>query len=279
MTDLETAVDQLHAVPLEDFVAERKRLAKELRGAGERESAAALAKRAKPSAPAWALNSVARDEPDVIGGWLAAAETLRDASANADRQSGEELRAAMAAHREATRRVLATVRDHTRPNGRELSEQMLDRVRELLQAATGDPARAELLRAGRVVEGDEDAPPLPEPSGEAAPRPWRRRRPLRRRARRQGARGTRGGRARRARAARRGRRAGARRAARDRCGAGGRRGDGSRAARGGAPHAAPLGVRGGRGARGRRGGDGGRRPRRARVAEADGEALLVGCWA
>ena len=164
MTDLETAVDQLHAVPLEDFVAERKRLAKELRSAGERESAAALAKLPKPSAPAWALNSVARDEPDVIGGWIAAAETLRDASANADRQSGDALRAAMAAHREATRRVLATVRDHARPNGRELSEQMLDRVRELLQAATGDPARAELLRAGRVVEGDEDAPPLPEPA-------------------------------------------------------------------------------------------------------------------
>ena len=179
MTDLESAVDQLHAVPLEDFVAERKRLAKELRSAGERESAAELAKLPKPSAPAWALNSVARDEPDVVGGWLEAAETLRDASANADRQSGDALRAAIAAHREATRRVLVTVRERARPNGRELSEQMLDRVRELLQAATGDPARAELLRAGRVVEGDEEAPPLPEPKRQgpqprarrAAPRP------------------------------------------------------------------------------------------------------------
>ena len=165
MTDLETAVDQLHAVPLEDFVAERKRLAKELRAAGDRESAAELAKLPKPSAPAWALNRVARDEPGALGGWLEAAEALRAASAGADRQSGDALRAAMAAHREATRRVLATVREHARPNGRELSEPMLDRVRDLLQAATADPARAELLRAGRVVEGDEDASGLPEPAG------------------------------------------------------------------------------------------------------------------
>src|SRR5918995_5734861 len=44
VTEHDAAVDQLHAAPLEDFVAERKRLAKELRGAGERDAAAKLAK-------------------------------------------------------------------------------------------------------------------------------------------------------------------------------------------------------------------------------------------
>jgi hypothetical protein len=156
VTDLDTAVDQLHAVPLEDFVAERKRLAKELRAAGDRESAAALAKLPKPSAPAWALNHLAREQPDVVGGWLEAAEALRDASANADKASGDALRAAIAAHRDATRKLLATVRDATRPNGRELSEPMLERVRELLQAATADAERGELLRAGRIAEGDDE---------------------------------------------------------------------------------------------------------------------------
>jgi hypothetical protein len=161
VTRLEDAVDQLHAVPLEDFVAERKRLAKELREAGDREAAVELAKLPKPSAPAWALNRLAREEPDAIGAWLDAAEALREASENADRSSGDELRAAMAAHREATRTLLAAVRDRTRPNGRELSEPMLDRVRDLLQAATADPGAAERLRAGRVVEGDEEEAALP----------------------------------------------------------------------------------------------------------------------
>jgi hypothetical protein len=165
VTDIETAVDRLHAVPLEDFVAERKRLAKELRAAGDRDSAAELAKLPKPSAPAWALNHVAREEPAVVGDWLDAAEALRDASSHAGRGGGDALREAIGAHRDATRRVLGTVREQARPNGRELSEPMLDRVRELLQAATADPARAELLRAGRVFEGDDDEPPpLPEPA-------------------------------------------------------------------------------------------------------------------
>ena len=164
MTDLQTAVDQLHAVPLEDFVAERKRLAKELRSGGDRDAAAELAKLPKPSAPAWALNHVAREEPAAVADWLEATGALRDASAHADRSSGDALRAAMAAHRDATRQLLATVRNRARPNGRPLTEPMLDRVRDLLQAATADEARAELLRAGRAVEGDEDAA---LPDGEA----------------------------------------------------------------------------------------------------------------
>jgi hypothetical protein len=164
VTELESAVDQLHAVPLEDFVAERKRLAKELRAAGERAAAAELAKLAKPSAPAWALNHLAREQPQAVGAWLEAAEALRDASTHADRTTGDKLRAAMAEHRDATRRLVATVRDATRPNGRPLSEPMLDRVRELLQAATADPERAEQLRAGRLAESDGE----PEP-GEQAP--------------------------------------------------------------------------------------------------------------
>ena len=164
MTDLQTAVDQLHAVPLEDFVAERKRLAKELRSGGDRDAAAELAKLPKPSAPAWALNHVAREEPAAVADWLEATGAVRDASAHADRSSGDALRAAMAAHRDATRQLLATVRDRARPNGRPLTEPMLDRVRDLLQAATADEARAELLRAGRAVEGEEDAA---QPDGDA----------------------------------------------------------------------------------------------------------------
>ena len=166
VSDLEAAVDRLHAVPLEEFVDERKRLAKELRTAGDRTAAAELAKLPKPSAPAWALNHVARDQPQDVEPWLDAAAALREASMRADRARGDELRAAMAAHRDATRRLLATVRDTARPNGRALSEPMLDRVRELLQAATADPERAELLRAGRVVETDDQ----PKGSAPAAQR-------------------------------------------------------------------------------------------------------------
>jgi hypothetical protein len=146
-----TDVDRLFSVPLEDFVAERKQVAKELRAAGEREAAAEVAKLPKPTPPAWALNQLAREEPDAVGAWLDAAEELRAVSEN----PGAGLRDAMAAHRDATRTLLAVVRERARPGGKPLSEPMLERVRELLQAATVDAAMADALRAGRVVEGDE----------------------------------------------------------------------------------------------------------------------------
>jgi hypothetical protein len=155
VTDREQAADQLQAVALEDFVAERKRLARELRGSGDREGAAELSKLAKPTPPAWALNAFAREQPDVIATWLDAATALRAASED----PGEGLREAMRLHRDATRGLLAAIRGGARPNGRELSEPMVERVRDLLAQATADPDAAERLRAGRVVEADAaDAP-------------------------------------------------------------------------------------------------------------------------
>ena len=153
--DVEAAIEQLNAVPLEDFVAERKRLAKDLRSDGNKAGAAEVAKLAKPTPPAWALNHVAREDPDAVARWLEAAEELREASAHAAEVGGDALRAAIAAHRTATTELATLVRDRARPGGRALSAPMIDRVRALLQSATVDPELAERLRAGRISEEDE----------------------------------------------------------------------------------------------------------------------------
>lgn len=160
--EVDEAVDHLYAVPLEDFVAERTRLSRELR-TRDRSAAAELAKLPKPSAPAWALNHVAREEPDAIGDWLATADALREASNRAAEVGGDTVRGAMAAHRESTSQLTAVVRDVARPGGRELSEPMLRRVGAMLQAATADEEVAELLRAGRITEE------APEEAGDSEP--------------------------------------------------------------------------------------------------------------
>ena len=160
-------VQRLYAVPLEDFVAERKKVAKELRDAGEKERAAELAKLPKPTPPAWALNALARDRPDVVEAWAQVADALREASAD----PGPGLREAMASHREATTQLVTLIRDKVQPGGKPLSAPMLDRVRALLQEATVDAERSARLREGRVVEGGEDgdAPaPAPAPRKAAA---------------------------------------------------------------------------------------------------------------
>ena len=142
-------VQRLYAVPLEDFVAERKQVARELRAAGEKDRAAELAKLPKPTPPAWALNALARERPDVIAAWVEVADALRAASAD----PGPGLRDAMAAHREATTQLVRLVHQEIKPGGKPLSEPMLTRVRTLLQEATVDGERAERLREGLVVEG------------------------------------------------------------------------------------------------------------------------------
>ena len=197
--------DRLYAVPLEDFVDERKRLARELRAAGDKDAAAAVAKFPKPTPPAWALNLLAREAPDAVGDWLAAAEALRDASA----RPGKGLREAMAAHRDATRALVALARERAQPGGKALSESMLERVRALLQEATADEDRAEALRAGLVVEGG-DAPPPARTKEARAAKARGRRRPRGAPPCRRGA-GRRAGRGRGGRAGRRARGAGSRR--------------------------------------------------------------------
>lgn len=172
------ALDRLYAAALEDFVAERTRLARELRQSGDRPAATVLAKVAKPSAAAWALNHLAREDAKALAAWLDAAEVLRDASTRAADVGGDALRAAMAAHRTATSELVAHVRDTVQPGGKPLSEPMLERVRAVLQAATADEDVAERLKAGRVTEEAEPADEeeellvsLPESQPEGKPKP------------------------------------------------------------------------------------------------------------
>ena len=167
-TGLDEAIDRLYGVPMEDFVGERARLAKELKGSGDRETADEVAKLPKPTAAAWALNHVAREDPEAVAEWLDAAEDLREASLNAAEVGGDALRGAMAAHRAATTGLTGVVRDRARPGGKPLSGAMVERVRALLQSATADPEEAERLRAGRLTE---DKSPVPAPPPRPRPRP------------------------------------------------------------------------------------------------------------
>lgn len=175
--DLQTATDRLYAAPLESFVAERTREAKALRAGGDKAGADEVAKLAKPTAAAWALNHLAREEPGVVGAWLAAAEELREASTHAKQVGGDAVRAAMAEHRDATSRLLDLAGQRAKPGGRPLSEAMLERVRSMLQAATADAGLAEELEAGRLTEERPPAEVVRRPAGGARSETKAKRRP------------------------------------------------------------------------------------------------------
>jgi hypothetical protein len=81
----EDARRALYQAPLAEFVKERKRLADEMRAAGETKPAAKLRTLPRPSVSAWATNQLYWHARDVFDEMLAAAKTLRkgDLSASA----------------------------------------------------------------------------------------------------------------------------------------------------------------------------------------------------
>src|SRR4051794_16097397 len=141
----------LYGLPLEEFTPARDKAARAIRKAGDRETAARVAKLPKPSPAAWTANQVAREQPELIDALLDAGAALRAAQDAAISGGGAAgLREATLAERRAVDAVM-TAAVARRPAGKPLSRAMADRLRTTLHAAAGDPAIRTALVAGRLV--------------------------------------------------------------------------------------------------------------------------------
>jgi hypothetical protein len=156
--DVESELDQLFALPLEDFTAARNELASRLKGAGQTESAERVRELRKPSVPAWAVNQLARRQPEAVGRLVDAGERLRKAQAAA--LAGGEA----AAVREATAAERDAVRELTRLSERVLedarrkpTQAVVERIGRTLRAAAVDAEAAALLALGQLT-GEVDSP-------------------------------------------------------------------------------------------------------------------------
>lgn len=166
------AVTRLHQSGLAEFVAERKRLAAELKAAGDAAGAARLGKLARPPVSAWVVNQLWWQEPDAFARFFAVAERVK----RGEREANQTHRALLAELRE---RAAGLLRDA----GNAASEPTLRRVATTLSAvgALGsfapDPPGA--LSADRDPPGFEavafapatpkvDAGPPPDLAAEAA---------------------------------------------------------------------------------------------------------------
>jgi hypothetical protein len=171
-------VDHLYALPLEEFTPARDAAAREIRKAGDREAAAAVAKLPKPTPAAWTANQVAREQPELIEAMLDAGAALREAqeAAVSGGGGGRGLREATLAERAAVDAVMGAATGY-RPAGRALSQTVTDRLRTTLHAAAADESIREALAAGRLVseaqaggawpfalEPSEPAPPKKKPA-------------------------------------------------------------------------------------------------------------------
>lgn len=145
---LEEALDQLYGVEPDAFVAERKRLTRELKDAGDRQAADAVAKARKPTVAAWALNQLTRRHRRDVDLLLDAGHRLRQAQegvvGGADRAAFVQ---AQKTEREALRRLTQQASELL--GG--ASAQSLSQITSTLRTAAVSEDGRELLARGRFT--------------------------------------------------------------------------------------------------------------------------------
>ncbi len=122
-TKYDAAVAELYRAPHDAFVAERKRLAKELGAAGDKSGAAMLAKLTRPSVSTWATNQLYARAHEPFDQLFASAAKLREG----DLEAGAE-------HRRLTAKLVARAAEILKEAGHGASEGTLRRVSANLAA-------------------------------------------------------------------------------------------------------------------------------------------------
>jgi flagellar biosynthesis GTPase FlhF len=145
-TSYEDAVAALYQAPLDAFVVARKRLAGELKAGGDKAGAARLAKLARPTISAWAVNQLYWQSRETFDQLLAVSERLRAGDSHA-----------RGARREAMAKLRARAIELLEAGGHPAPEATLRRVATNLSAlAAGggfDPDPLGALSGDRMPSG------------------------------------------------------------------------------------------------------------------------------
>jgi hypothetical protein len=149
--DLEPELDALYALPLEQFTKARNDLAARLKKAHQADVAVAVRALKKPSAVAWAANSLVATDRDLIDDLLAAGERLRTTQQRAlhGEAGRDEVADAAGGERNAVRALLAAARERL---GARATPALLDRLGQTLRAAAVDDDARALLERGRLTD-------------------------------------------------------------------------------------------------------------------------------
>jgi hypothetical protein len=89
--DFDAVIDELYALPREEFTAARDARAKAARAAGDRDLATAIGKLRKPTSAAWVANLLAREHPGEVHDLIELGAALRGAHATLDGATLQEL--------------------------------------------------------------------------------------------------------------------------------------------------------------------------------------------
>jgi DNA-binding PadR family transcriptional regulator len=135
--------DELFDLDPSEFVAARDRLARQLKADGDGGAAATVKALRRPSVGAWAVNQVARRQPELVAAVVDAGRALAAALDAGDR---DELRRATSARRDAVRTATRAAVDLA-------GEAHRDDIAGTFDAVVGDEEVAAEVVAGRLTRG------------------------------------------------------------------------------------------------------------------------------
>ncbi len=158
---LDEALDELYGVTPGEFVATRTALAKQLRADGDAAGAKELGGARRPTTAAWALNRLAREQPDLVDDLIERSTELRAAQARATAATADDLRQASADRRAALNGATDAAVDlagavATNPDAHR------DAIAATLEAASVDETLGTALRHGRLIREAAGAVGFPE---------------------------------------------------------------------------------------------------------------------
>jgi hypothetical protein len=149
----EPEIDRLYGLPLDEFTPGRDALAARLKTAGDSGEAARVKAMRKPTAPAWAVNQLARRYPKQVEVLIAASDRLRRSQQELlEGAPAGDLWEATLAEREAVAELIKAAEWILTEAGLGAGRGALDRVSDTLYAAAADPSGRTLLRRGRITQ-------------------------------------------------------------------------------------------------------------------------------
>jgi hypothetical protein len=144
----EDVLDELYSAPLDEFIARRTALAKQLKAEGRTDEAAEVGGARKPPVPVWTVNQLARRNKPAVEKLVDAGDTLRKALGKGDHD-------AFAVAQKAQTDALRNLRDAARSLLGKPTDPVLERVVSTFRTASVDDDLRDALLAGRLTEEPE----------------------------------------------------------------------------------------------------------------------------
>ncbi|GAB3356347.1 hypothetical protein [Modestobacter lapidis] len=145
---LSDVAGELYGLPPDEFTAARDARRKEARADGDRDLAQAIGKLRRPSAAAWAVNTLVRREPDELRQLVALGADLREAQRTLE---GEQLKELTQQRRRVVAALVRQARTLAQELGRPVSDAVAGQVQDTLRAAMADEDAGRATLSGRLT--------------------------------------------------------------------------------------------------------------------------------